>query len=125
MLGDDLYRREQTRAIRKQVRAALQALARCGSKILRGVRQPRQSNERFYKSFNMDGQQYYTYKKGNVRFFALDSNYMNPQQLAWLEKELQTQDRIGKSAISITRSILPGPSMALRSNSAFCWNPCS
>ena len=37
----------------------------------------------------MNGQQYYTYKKGNVRFFALDTNYMNPQQLAWLEKELQ------------------------------------
>ena len=47
------------------------------------------SNERFYKLFNMNGQQYYTYKKSNVRFFALDSNYMTPQQLAWLEKELQ------------------------------------
>jgi 3',5'-cyclic AMP phosphodiesterase CpdA len=47
------------------------------------------SNERFYKLFNMNGQQYYAYKKGNVRFFALDSNYMDPQQLAWLEKELQ------------------------------------
>ena len=46
-------------------------------------------NERFYKPFNMNGQKYYTYKKGNVRFFALDSNYMNPQQLSWLEKELQ------------------------------------
>jgi 3',5'-cyclic AMP phosphodiesterase CpdA len=46
-------------------------------------------NERFYKPFNMNGQQYYTYKKNNVRFFALDSNYMNPQQLSWLEKELQ------------------------------------
>jgi len=46
-------------------------------------------NERFYKLFNMNGQQYYTYKKSNVRFFALDSNYMTPQQLSWLEKELQ------------------------------------
>ena len=46
-------------------------------------------NERFYKPFNMDGQQYYTFKKGNVRFFALDTNSMNPRQLAWLEKELQ------------------------------------
>ncbi len=46
-------------------------------------------NQRFYKPFNMNGQQYYTYKKGNVRFFALDSNYMTPQQLSWLEKELQ------------------------------------
>jgi hypothetical protein len=46
-------------------------------------------NERFYKPFNMNGQQYYTYKKGNVRFFVLDSNSMDPRQLAWLEKELQ------------------------------------
>ena len=46
-------------------------------------------NQRFYKPFNMNGQQYYTYKKGNVRFFALDTTYMNPRQLAWLEKELQ------------------------------------
>jgi hypothetical protein len=46
-------------------------------------------NQRFYKPFNMNGQQYYTYKKGNVRFFALDTNYMNPRQLAWLETELQ------------------------------------
>jgi predicted phosphodiesterase len=47
------------------------------------------SNERFYKLFNMSGQQYYSYAKSNVRFFALDSNYMTPQQLAWLEQELQ------------------------------------
>ncbi len=46
-------------------------------------------NERFYKPFNMNRQQYYTYKKGNVRFFVLDSNSMSPRQLAWLEKELQ------------------------------------
>jgi 3',5'-cyclic AMP phosphodiesterase CpdA len=46
-------------------------------------------NERFYKPFNMNGQQYYTYKKGNVRFFVLDTTSMDPRQLAWLEKELQ------------------------------------
>jgi hypothetical protein len=45
--------------------------------------------ERFYKPFNMNGASYYTFKKGNVQFFALDSNYMNPQQLDWLQKELQ------------------------------------
>jgi len=37
----------------------------------------------------MNGQKYYTYKKSNVRFFALDSNYMDKQQLSWLENELQ------------------------------------
>jgi predicted phosphodiesterase len=45
-------------------------------------------NERFYKNFNMNGQRYYTFKKGNARFFALDSNYMDKDQIAWLEKEL-------------------------------------
>jgi predicted phosphodiesterase len=47
------------------------------------------SNERYYKPFNMNGQKYYTYKKNNVRFFALDSNYMDKQQFSWFEKELQ------------------------------------
>jgi len=46
--------------------------------------------EKAYKPFNMDGQQYYTYKKGNVQFFALDSNYMDPKEVAWLTKELRT-----------------------------------
>jgi predicted phosphodiesterase len=47
------------------------------------------AKELFYKPFNMGGQRYYTFKKGNARFFSLDSNQMNPVQLAWLEKELK------------------------------------
>lgn len=45
--------------------------------------------EQSYKLFNMDGRRYYSFKKGNVRFFALDSNYMDPDQLAWLTNQLQ------------------------------------
>jgi hypothetical protein len=40
-------------------------------------------NMRFYKPFNMNGQQYYMYKKGHVRFFVLDTNDMIPRQCAW------------------------------------------
>ncbi len=47
------------------------------------------TNERFYKPFNMNGANYYTYKKRNVRFFALDSNYMDPKQTAWVETQLR------------------------------------
>jgi hypothetical protein len=46
------------------------------------------ASDTLYKPFNMGGQRYYAYTKGNVRFFVLDSNYMDPAQLAWLEKEL-------------------------------------
>jgi hypothetical protein len=44
-----------------------------------------------YKPFNMGGKRYYTFKpKDGVRFFALDSNYMDKKQLDWLEGELKS-----------------------------------
>jgi hypothetical protein len=47
-------------------------------------------NQRFYKLFIMNGQKYYTFKPRNgIRFFALDSNYLDRPQLEWLEKELK------------------------------------
>ena len=46
--------------------------------------------ECFYKPFNMGGQRYYAFTKGNVRFIVLDSNYMDPPQLEWLQKELSS-----------------------------------
>ena len=57
-------------------------------------------NQRYYKPFNMNGERYYTFKKGNpgVRFFALDSNYMSREQLEWLEKELANSDSAWKIA---------------------------
>jgi 3',5'-cyclic AMP phosphodiesterase CpdA len=37
----------------------------------------------------MDGKRYYTYGKGDVKFLVLDSTYMTPEQLDWLQKELR------------------------------------
>ncbi|HEX7794462.1 MAG TPA: metallophosphoesterase [Vicinamibacterales bacterium] len=44
---------------------------------------------RFYPGFNMGGLRYYTYFRKNVQFFVLDSNAMDPQQLAWLDNALK------------------------------------
>jgi predicted MPP superfamily phosphohydrolase len=44
---------------------------------------------RFYPGFNMGGLRYYTYFRKNVQFFVLDSNAMDPQQLAWLDHALK------------------------------------
>lgn len=46
--------------------------------------------EEFFKPFHMGGQRFYAFTKGNVRFFVLDSNYLDAEQLAWLEKELRS-----------------------------------
>jgi hypothetical protein len=43
-----------------------------------------------YKPYSMDGNRYYTFQKKNVQFFVLDSNYMTPQQLSWLEDKLKS-----------------------------------
>ena len=47
-----------------------------------------ESNQRFYEHFNMNGEEYYRLKRGNVAFYALNSNYMDKRQLNWLEDEL-------------------------------------
>jgi predicted MPP superfamily phosphohydrolase len=57
--------------------------------------EPGQKN---YKQFNMAGDRYYAFRatpdgvgrevKSGVRFWALDSNYLDKAQIDWLEKEL-------------------------------------
>ena len=42
-----------------------------------------------YKLFNMDGSRYYTFVRGPVQFFALDSGLALRAQLTWLEGLLQ------------------------------------
>lgn len=42
-----------------------------------------------YPPLNMAGQRYYTYVRGPVRFFVLDTNVMDAGQLRWFEAALQ------------------------------------
>lgn len=42
-----------------------------------------------YKPYNMGGNRYYTFDKKSIEFFVLDSNYMTPQQLSWLQDKLK------------------------------------
>ena len=37
----------------------------------------------------MDGKRFYTFSKGDVDFFVLDSTYMTPEQIEWLKEELE------------------------------------
>jgi predicted phosphodiesterase len=89
MLGDDLIGGKEPIDYQNKFELPYKPLLDAGVKFYAVLGNHDISNERFYKLFNMNGQEYYTFKKSNVRFFALDSNYMKPQQLAWLEKELQ------------------------------------
>jgi predicted phosphodiesterase len=89
MLGDNIYGGNSPKDYQTKFEVPYNSLLEAGVKFYASLGNHDSTNQRFYKPFNMNGQQYYTYKKGNAQFFVLDSNYMNPQQLSWLEKELQ------------------------------------
>ena len=89
MLGDNLYSGSSPSDFDKDFAVPYKTLLDAGVMFYAALGNHDKSNERFYKPFNMNGANYYAYKKGNVRFFALDSNYMDPKQIAWLETELR------------------------------------
>jgi len=89
MNGDNLYGSERPQDFVNKFEAPYKALLDAKVDFFAALGNHDDPNQRFYKPFNMGGQRYYTFKKGNARFFSLDSNYVDPVQLAWLEKELK------------------------------------
>lgn len=89
-LGDNIYGGHSADDFEKKFAAPYKTLLDAGVKFYASLGNHDDNSERFYKPFNMNGENYYTFKKGNVRFFALDSNYMDPKQLDWLQKQLQS-----------------------------------
>jgi predicted phosphodiesterase len=91
MLGDNIYGRSEPDDYRRKFEEPYRALLDAGVKFYAVLGNHDDPAERFYEKFNMRGERYYTFKgpKGGVRFFALDSNYMDVKQLEWLAKELE------------------------------------
>jgi predicted phosphodiesterase len=89
-LGDNIYGGNSADDYRRKFELPYKPLLDAGVRFYASLGNHDSPNQRVYKPFNMGGQQYYTYRKGHVQFFALDSTYMSPLQLSWLEKELET-----------------------------------
>ena len=88
-LGDNLYTGSQPSDFEKDFAVPYKALLDAGVPFYATLGNHDKTNERFYKPFNMNGASYYTYRKGHVRFLALDSNYMDLRQTAWIEAQLR------------------------------------
>ena len=89
MLGDNLYGSERPQDFVKKFEQPYKPLLDDKVEFHAALGNHDDQNQKFYKPFNLGGERYRTFKKGNVRFFVLDSNYMDPPQIQWLEKELQ------------------------------------
>ncbi len=88
MLGDNMYGSERPDDFVNKFQRPYKVLLDAGVKFYAALGNHDNQDERFYKPFNMNGQRYYTFTKGDVEFFVLDSNYMDPKQLTWLEQQL-------------------------------------
>jgi predicted MPP superfamily phosphohydrolase len=90
MMGDNIYGSDRPQDFIQKFEAPYKPLLDAGVKFYASLGNHDSPEQRLYKFYNMDGKRYYSFKapKQDVRFFALESTYMDQDQLAWLEKEL-------------------------------------
>lgn len=96
MLGDNLYGGESPADFKRKFEDPYKALLDGGVKFYASLGNHDNPNQRFYKPFNMGEKRYYNFKNGNAEFYALDSNYMDPVQLDWIEKKLKESNAAWK-----------------------------
>lgn len=88
MMGDNLYGEEDSKDYVKKFESVYKVLLDAKLKFYATLGNHDEANQRLYEHFNMDGKEYYSFKKGNATFYALNSNYMDKKQVEWLENEL-------------------------------------
>ena len=99
MLGDNIYGHHRPEDFRKKFEVPYRSLLDAGVKFYASLGNHDDPNdERLYKPFNMNGQRYYSFKKGDVEFFVLDSTYVDPKQLGWVQESLQKSNAKWKIA---------------------------
>ena len=88
LMGDNMYGGEKADDFKTKFENVYKVLLDEKVKFYATLGNHDESNQRFYVNFNMNGEEYYRFKKGNVAFYSLNSNYMDKRQLKWLEGEL-------------------------------------
>ena len=88
MMGDNLYGGETPQDFEKKFSDPYKKLLADKVKFYATLGNHDQALQVNYENFNMNGKEYYRFKKGNVAFYSLNSNYMDKKQVEWLESEL-------------------------------------
>src|SRR5215208_6237951 len=88
MMGDNMYGGEAPQDFENKFAEPYRALLNNKVKFYATLGNHDQALQVNYENFNMNGKEYYRFKKGNVAFYSLNSNYMEKKQVEWLESEL-------------------------------------
>jgi predicted MPP superfamily phosphohydrolase len=89
MLGDNMYGGQRASDFVNKFEKPYAALLSAGVKFQASLGNHDQPSNINYPPYNMNGQRYYTYNRGSVRFLALDSTNVDQKQLAWVETTLR------------------------------------
>jgi len=89
MLGDNIYGGQSPGDFVKKFSQPYKALLDAGVRFYASLGNHDSPNSVNYPLFNMGGERYYSVATKNVRFFALDSDQIDPKQLAWLQDTLK------------------------------------
>jgi 3',5'-cyclic AMP phosphodiesterase CpdA len=94
LVGDNLYGSERPQDFEQKFEKPYKPLIDAGVKFYASLGNHDAREQRYYKLFNMEGKLYYSFKapRQNVRFYALESTYPEPGQIAWAENELKSTD---------------------------------
>ncbi len=84
LTGDNIYGPDGPADMKNKFEEPYKALIDRGVKFYASLGNHDTSNQRFYALFNMNGEEYYRIERGNVSFYALNSNYLDKKQLDWL-----------------------------------------
>jgi 3',5'-cyclic AMP phosphodiesterase CpdA len=87
-LGDNLYGRQEPQDFVRKFETPFRPLLDAGVRFYAALGNHDSPAEVRYPAFNMGGARYYTYARRNVRFFVIDSDLIDPQQLAWIQGAL-------------------------------------
>jgi len=89
MLGDNMYGSQRAADFVTKFEKPYAPLISAGVKFQASLGNHDRPENASYKLWNMNGDRYYSYVRGNVRFFALDSSRMDPKQVEWIERSLR------------------------------------
>ncbi|MEJ7623385.1 MAG: metallophosphoesterase [Pyrinomonadaceae bacterium] len=88
LVGDNMYGGEKAEDFKKKFEDPYRPLLDAGVKFYATLGNHDESNQRFYELFNMNGEEYYRFKKGDAVFYSLNSNYMDKRQIKWIGDEM-------------------------------------
>ena len=87
-LGDNMYGRQEPQDFVTKFEKPYEPLLAAGVRFFGALGNHDRRENRFYPGFNMAGERFYTFVRQDVRFVVLDTNLLDPKQLAWAEDTL-------------------------------------